>query len=435
MDPAHVEQLLPAPGHRPDRADHDRHRAQEVGDVRVRQEVQRLREVDLPDQVGGAETRDGERPCEPEVPVSHAIQATWASAVPKRTYSAAAGRPRAASSASACTSIPSSSRQSSASRSLTSVRSSTTRGPPSPSRRRVEVSPCSTPSALGGAGREARCDAAAEQRREGAVARPGGDCHLCPAGRLLGQPAALAVERPDHGGEARLGVAVQDRPACLRDARLREPRALAQARGDEHAGLGRDRVREPEARCQARGDRGRRTGADDAVDATAGREPFERDLVVWLEDRAAVCEPEPRSARVAVDRDHVAAARAGGCEQPGLPRAEHEQPHESRPYNGRVTSILGERVAELRADREHGASWMARRAVEALAETAMEPAASGEELLDPSRRGRRASWRTAGRESARSPARSGGCWQRLLRTCSSTWPTCSSWWARRRSRS
>jgi translation initiation factor 2B subunit (eIF-2B alpha/beta/delta family) len=77
----------------------------------------------------------------------------------------------------------------------------------------------------------------------------------------------------------------------------------------------------------------------------------------------------------------VAAARAGGREQPGLPRAEHEQPHESRPYNGGVTSILGERVAELRADHEHGASWMARRAVEALAETAMEPAASGEELL------------------------------------------------------
>jgi translation initiation factor 2B subunit (eIF-2B alpha/beta/delta family) len=47
-----------------------------------------------------------------------------------------------------------------------------------------------------------------------------------------------------------------------------------------------------------------------------------------------------------------------------------------------VTSILGERVAELRADREHGASWMARRAVEALAEVAREPAASGDELLE-----------------------------------------------------
>jgi ribose 1,5-bisphosphate isomerase len=47
-----------------------------------------------------------------------------------------------------------------------------------------------------------------------------------------------------------------------------------------------------------------------------------------------------------------------------------------------VTSILTERVAELRADREHGASWMARRAVEALAEVAKEPASSGEELLE-----------------------------------------------------
>lgn len=46
-----------------------------------------------------------------------------------------------------------------------------------------------------------------------------------------------------------------------------------------------------------------------------------------------------------------------------------------------MTSILGERVSELRADHEHGASWMARRAVETLAEVAMEPAASGDELL------------------------------------------------------
>ena len=78
----------------------------------------------------------------------------------------------------------------------------------------------------------------------------------------------------------------------------------------------------------------------------------------------------------------MAAARAGRREQAGAPRAEHEQPHESPPYNGPVTSILGERVAELKADREHGASWMARRAVEALAEVAKEPAASGEELLE-----------------------------------------------------
>ena len=140
-------------------------------------------------------------------------------------------------------------------------------------------------------------------------------------------------------------------------------------------------MREPEAGCDTRRDCGRRTGADDAVDAARVGEALERDLVVQLEDRASVGQPEAGRSWVAVDRDHVAAARAGGRKQASLPRAKHEQPHEGHPYNGRVTSILGERVAELRADREHGASWMARRAVEALAETAMEPAASGEELL------------------------------------------------------
>jgi translation initiation factor 2B subunit (eIF-2B alpha/beta/delta family) len=43
--------------------------------------------------------------------------------------------------------------------------------------------------------------------------------------------------------------------------------------------------------------------------------------------------------------------------------------------------VLNERLAELRADRTHGGSWMARRAVEALAEIAGEPAATSEELL------------------------------------------------------
>jgi len=32
-----------------------------------------------------------------------------------------------------------------------------------------------------------------------------------------------------------------------------------------------------------------------------------------------------------------------------------------------VTTILGERIEELRSDRQHGGSWMARRAVEAVA--------------------------------------------------------------------
>jgi ribose 1,5-bisphosphate isomerase len=45
-------------------------------------------------------------------------------------------------------------------------------------------------------------------------------------------------------------------------------------------------------------------------------------------------------------------------------------------------SILAERVDELRSDRYHGGSWMARQAVEALAELATEPAGSSPELLE-----------------------------------------------------
>ena len=80
---------------------------------------------------------------------------------------------------------------------------------------------------LGGAGREVRCHAAAEQRREGAASRAAGDCHLGSTRRLLGEPTALPVERPDHRREARLGVAVQDCPARLRDLGFRKPRPLA----------------------------------------------------------------------------------------------------------------------------------------------------------------------------------------------------------------
>jgi translation initiation factor 2B subunit (eIF-2B alpha/beta/delta family) len=49
--------------------------------------------------------------------------------------------------------------------------------------------------------------------------------------------------------------------------------------------------------------------------------------------------------------------------------------------NAGVATVLGERVAELRSDRRHGASWMARRAVEALVDVAGEQAANSEELL------------------------------------------------------
>ncbi|HSC51829.1 MAG TPA: hypothetical protein VLD16_16315 [Gaiellaceae bacterium] len=47
-----------------------------------------------------------------------------------------------------------------------------------------------------------------------------------------------------------------------------------------------------------------------------------------------------------------------------------------------MSSVLAERVAELRADRRHGASWMARRAVEALADVAATPAPTCDELLE-----------------------------------------------------
>ena len=56
-----------------------------------------------------------------------------------------------------------------------------------------------------------------------------------------------------------------------------------------------------------------------------------------------------------------------------------------------MTTVLAERVDELRRDRYHGGSWMARRAVEALAEVANEPAASAEllERLDAAARSSR----------------------------------------------
>src|SRR5688572_30210554 len=47
-----------------------------------------------------------------------------------------------------------------------------------------------------------------------------------------------------------------------------------------------------------------------------------------------------------------------------------------------MATVLAERVEELRSDRSHGGSWMARRAVEALAELASEPADSSAELLE-----------------------------------------------------
>ena len=49
--------------------------------------------------------------------------------------------------------------------------------------------------------------------------------------------------------------------------------------------------------------------------------------------------------------------------------------------NCSVATILGERVEEIRLDRRHGGSWMARRAVEALVAVADQDGSTGEELL------------------------------------------------------
>ena len=59
-----------------------------------------------------------------------------------------------------------------------------------------------------------------------------------------------------------------------------------------------------------------------------------------------------------------------------------------------MATILGERVEEIRLDRRHGGSWMARRAVEALVAVADQDGSTGEELL--------ANLLKAGRELARS---------------------------------
>jgi ribose 1,5-bisphosphate isomerase len=51
-----------------------------------------------------------------------------------------------------------------------------------------------------------------------------------------------------------------------------------------------------------------------------------------------------------------------------------------------AAASLEDRIAELREDRSHGASWMARQAVEALTELAEQHEGSGEALLDDLRR-------------------------------------------------
>jgi translation initiation factor 2B subunit (eIF-2B alpha/beta/delta family) len=165
-------------------------------------------------------------------------------------------------------------------------------------------------------------------------------------------------------------------------------------------------MREAKPRRDSRGGSHRPVGSrsDHAVDPLGLREALQRRLVLDRDDRPSVGVPKAGGAGIAVDRDHEQAARLRGGKQAELPgaRSEHEQTlHEpivaaardgarERPFAGKspsshnesVAAVLEERVEELRLDRNHGASWMARRAVEALLDVAGQPAATGEELLE-----------------------------------------------------
>src|SRR5439155_15354531 len=83
---------------------------------------------------------------------------------------------------------------------------------------------------------------------------------------------------------------------------------------------------------------------------------------------------QPRAGRAVPRRPRVRAS---------APTSRLSRERKMAPFwkNASVATILGERVEELRRARNHGGSWMARRAVEALVEIAEEDAASGEELL------------------------------------------------------
>ena len=65
VDRPRLEQPLPAPRHRQHGHGHDRHRRRQPPVVRLAEDVDRLVDVDLPDDVGEAEAGDGERRGDP----------------------------------------------------------------------------------------------------------------------------------------------------------------------------------------------------------------------------------------------------------------------------------------------------------------------------------------------------------------------------------
>jgi hypothetical protein len=78
VDAVRLEQPSPSPGEAGDRDHHDRDRQREPRDVRVREDVERRSEVDLPDEVGDRRGGQDERPDLPR-PTRHAPLAPRAS--------------------------------------------------------------------------------------------------------------------------------------------------------------------------------------------------------------------------------------------------------------------------------------------------------------------------------------------------------------------
>ena len=111
----------------------------------------------------------GERPCEPEVPVSQRYSGSLGIGGAEAYVLGRGVPPRAASSASACNVDPEQQPAAELGLAVARVRAQLdhARARPSPSRSCVEVSPCSTPSASAARAASIAATRAAEQRREG----------------------------------------------------------------------------------------------------------------------------------------------------------------------------------------------------------------------------------------------------------------------------
>src|SRR5439155_1291877 len=94
LDATRREQPLPAPGHGRHGHDHDREREDEVPHTDAGEDVERLADVDLPEDVGRAQAGDDERqrqPKRPAHPTNRACTRRSASIASRMSSSACAG--------------------------------------------------------------------------------------------------------------------------------------------------------------------------------------------------------------------------------------------------------------------------------------------------------------------------------------------------------